>query len=212
MKVNVQEAKLCKSCCLPDLFLFFTFSNCRCLSTLRSLSRGRPCLRTHSNRWSFQHGVSFLAVFDSIVSKFETCNYLILCIKRLWAFTLKIWGGDCGLSSLEKRGWTTEVWPGNIERTTPSCMTQNETPNPWRNRNGRIHLPSVCPVVVLSGNGFSCSLMRCWTPCTVCLSMLARTITVCRSTLRPTSTLITSSTLSSLVASLPWYVHRLLMW
>lgn len=134
MKVNVQEAKLCKSCCLPDLFLFFTFSNCRCLSTLRLPSHGRPCLRTHSNRWSFQHGVFFLAVFNSIVaSKFEICNYLILCIKRLWAFTLKIWGGDCGLSSLEKRGWTMEVWPGNIERTSCNCVflydSKCQTPN-----------------------------------------------------------------------------------
>lgn len=64
---------------------------------------------------------------------------------------------------------------------------------------------------IFSGNGSSCCLMRCWIRCTVCLSMLARTTTVFRSTLPLTSTLITSSTSSSLGDLLPWYVHHLLV-
>lgn len=37
-----------------------------------------------------------------------------VCIQRSWAFTHKIWGGDCGSFSLERKVWTTEVWPGNF--------------------------------------------------------------------------------------------------
>lgn len=49
----------------------------------------------------------------------------------------------------------------------------------------------------LSESGSSCFLMKCWIPCIVCLSMLARTTTVFKLTRHPTSTLITSNTSSS---------------
>ncbi len=55
------------------------------------------------------------------------------------------------------------------------------------------------------GSGFSCCLMRCWTPCTVCLSTPVKTTTVCRLTLLLPSTPTTSPTSASSDASLPWW-------
>lgn len=83
MKVNVHWCIKKLNCLKCIVFLFFfvlvsliPLSNCRCLSTLRLPSPGKPCLRTHSNRWSFQYAVFFSVLFNSIfVSMLEVYNY-----------------------------------------------------------------------------------------------------------------------------------------
>lgn len=48
-----------------------------------------------------------------------------LCIQRSWVFTLKIWGGDCGSSSPERKVWTTAGWPGKVDSVLPIlCVWQ----------------------------------------------------------------------------------------
>lgn len=61
--------------------------------------------------------------------------------------------------------------------------------------------------MLFSGSGSSCCPMRCWTPCTVCLSMPARATTVCRSTQHLLLTPTTCLTSASSAASLQWQVH-----
>lgn len=93
--------------------IVFDYSNCQCLSTLKLPSHGRPCSRTLSSRWS-----SGLILFSFSEKEYSlsVCEVRIslysFSVQRLWVFTPKIWGGDCGSSSPERKVWTTEGWPG----------------------------------------------------------------------------------------------------
>lgn len=92
--------------------IVFDYSNCQCLSTLKLPRHGRPCSKTRSNRWSYD---LILCHFSEKVYVCSWGPYICIfsfSVQRSWVFTPKIWGGDCGSSSPERKVWTTEGWPG----------------------------------------------------------------------------------------------------
>lgn len=94
-------------------FSFFDFSNCQCLSTLKSPSHGRPCLRTRSSRWSYRLLLCLFLMKKITCCLFSTSVYeFSISVYRSWVSTLKICGGDCGSSSPERKVWTTAGLPG----------------------------------------------------------------------------------------------------